>query len=72
MNAVKFGKHEYRTVDPSTLPYGLRFTAPQHMQGQMVSWSFGSPGQRDEGSPGDLFARRQEGLDVAYFRRSGS
>lgn len=67
---MKIGKHEYTQVDESQVPGAVRFSSPRHATGQAVEWSYGSPGQRSEGSPGDLYACCVDRTEATttYFR----
>ncbi len=65
---MKVGGRSYVEVEENEVP-NVRFTSPQHMQGQLVEWSFGNVDQRSEGSPGDRYARREDksAQTVTYF-----
>lgn len=65
---AKVGGRSYVEVEENEVP-SVRFSAPQHMQGQTVEWSFGNVEQRSEGAPGDRYARREDksALTVTYF-----
>lgn len=58
----------YEKISSDELPRGVRLSTPAHEQGQMITWAYGSPGQRSEGGHGDAFASRTEGGVTTYYR----